>query len=115
LILSGFIWRMKSHSRRHLHKPKGRASPQAYPPPVVPSGGGLGSSAGGSSGGATNGAGPNGGSAVINFGDFDEKGWARFMDELVVKLNAKLRHGAWRQDSKDALSRQGVAMSCPRF
>ena len=54
-----------------------------------------------------------GGCAPINFGDFDEKGWARFKHELLRLMDASIRDGRWRQVSREASG--GIAMSCPRF
>jgi len=95
--VDGFMWRIKSqrHQQRNKSIRKQKlASPQAYPPKVIMAQTAL-------QGGA------------INFGEFDEKSWARFKQELVLLLDANLKAGRWRQSSREAAG--GVAMSCPRF
>ncbi|GAX75569.1 hypothetical protein CEUSTIGMA_g3012.t1 [Chlamydomonas eustigma] len=95
--VDGFMWRMKSQRRQQGNKSIRKqklASPQAYPPKVIMAQNAL-------LGGA------------INFGEFDEKSWARFKQELVLLVDTNIKAGKWRQSSREATG--GVAMSCPRF
>ncbi len=96
-VTDGYMWRMNTHRRQQRKQSSIRkqklTSPQAYPPKVVMALSSL----------------PSG---PINFAEFDEKGWDRFKQELLLLIDANIKSGKW-QASREGTG--GVAMSCPRF